>query len=973
MCKKISYKKTIRFTIAMIVALCSLSTSLLANNLDVAEGRIIIKGVGATTTNGKFTFKEGVSKSDSILIDEIVITYPDPKKGVLAISDEENTIFSTEVTKSLNSGEMKSLGTLVFYPQKNYVITHGDNSWNVIFADLPIEPIVNKDSIIQAKAELLGIPSWRIKEGFDIENNSSEDAIEAYLGDVKKHLDDNKQTNIPWWIYLIIAILGLACAYLLLPTIKSLLSPKNKKKSDSKQPKTETGDTPASLDNDGIIENEIISVSNEEDDSKGNELTALRAKISSLLQNDYDNDLSEDQKIAKIKLLLDTGREAKDGLRMIRYALNVEDENVVPLFLYDKIEELKQNSSTVSQEEYKNIRAEICNIIIEKLLSKKNKVLSDVVADAMDEKGTNQYEIILKIIDLLPFKVKDERIILTGGAAQSQSIAITDNQLKNSSNGYVLKKWLSEQLRSVGITGFDMNKTTLDNLTQISERLKKSQEDAPRKSDEEIVDGIILDGKLTDEQKKVLIRRLIDIVNGKIADSSKSISNSLSLDDFAQSVADALQQPNSHEEAQKQTQERNIAIVNEALGAEMTSLSKETIKETVKRVVLSLMQSKLSNVSINSYEDALASLSTYNSQHKELEKLLQDFDVDKLQNLPKAIREKQNNELLKSVADKIATLFPEQNIDSVQKLINTLFKEIKETKESSDLIADDLEERISLRDKTYTTSEGKRDVLKLMSLYGDLVNSEDANLREQITSKDKQIGQLQEDIANKKETISSLENNNKDLMSESDKLIENLHFGAENILESCKTILNPCSDDEEAQCVDIEDRLFSDLNSSVTKLKTFNVDKNTVPADTRKAIQGLLVAEISADNSPVNTVCRYYAYSQLPFMTDTAREYGITFNRKNMAELYNAIESLYVQFAINLNIPSLFVMGIEEGEFENVTGKMYGDLDNLCQNSRNHFDNIDSATKPSNVIVDVVNVGYSVDGKVGRITSVLTY
>lgn len=970
--KKISHNKTIGFTIAMTMAICLSPTSSLANNLDVAEGRIIIKEIGATTTNGKFAFKDGVSKSDPILIDEIVITYPDPKKGVLAISDEEGTIFSAEVTKSLTSGEMKGLGALIFYPQKNYVITHGDNSWNIIFADIPIKPIVNTDSIILAKAKLLGIPSWRIEEGFDIPDSANEDELADYLEEVKKHLDANKQTNTPWWIYLIIAILGLACSYLLLPTIKPLLSQKNKRKSDSKQSKAETSDFPSSPDNYGIIENERLSACNEDVDSKETELDALRAKISSLLQNDYDNALSEDQKIAKIKSLLDTGREAKDGLRMIRHALNVDDENVVPLFLCDKIEELKQNSSTVSQEEYKNIQAEICNDLLERLLNKKNKVLSDVVTKAKNEKGTNQYETILKIIDLLPFSVKDDSITSIG-ATQSQSIEITDNQLKNSNNGYVLKKWLYEQLRSVGITGFDMNKTTLDNLTQISERLKKSQEDAPRKSDEEIVDGIILDGKLTDEQKKVLIRKLIDIINGKIMDSSKSISNSLLLDEFAQSIADALQQPNSHEEAQSQTQQRNIAIVNEALGAEMTSLSKDAIKEAVKRIVLGLMQSKLSNISIDSYEDALTTLSTYNSQYKELEKLLQDFDVDTLQNLPKAIREKQNNELLNSVADRVFNWFPGQVIDSVQKLVNALFREIKEAKDSSDLIAGDLEERISLRDKTYATSEGRRNVLELMSLYDNLVNNEDAKLREQITSKDNKIEQLNDEIANKKETISSLENDNKNLMSESDKLIENLHVRAEKILESCKTILNPCSDDEEAQCVDIEDRLFSDLNSSVTKLKSFYVDKKTIPADTRKAIQDLLVAEISVDNSPVNTVCRYYAYSQLPFMTDTAREYGITFNRKNMAELYNAIENLYVQFGINLNIPSLFVMGIEEGEFENVTGRMYGDLDNLCQNSRNHFDNIDSATKPSNVIVDLVNVGYAVDGKVGRITSVLTY
>lgn len=972
MCKIISYKKLIGFTIAMIVAMCSLSTSSFANNLDVAEGRIIIKGIGATTTNGKFSFKDGVSKSDSILIDEIVITYPDPKKGVLTITDEEGTVFSAEITKSLTSGEMKGLETLCFYPQKNYVITHGDNSWNVIFTDLPIEPIVNTDSIIQAKAELLGIPSWRIEEGFEIGNNSSEDAIEAYLGDVKKHLDDNTQTKIPWWIYLIIAIFGFACVYLLLPNIIPLLSPKNKRKSNPKQSKTETSDIPVSQDNDAIIDNEKLSASNEED-SKENELTALRTKISSLLQNDCDNDLSDDQKIAKIKILLETGREAKDGLRMIRHALNIEDENVVPLFLYDKIEELKQNSSIVSQEAYKKIRAEICNILIEKLLNKKNKVLSDVVADAMDEKGANQYEIILKVIDLLPFRVKDDRITSIGGAAQSQSIAITDNQLKNSSNGYILKKWLSEQLRSVGITGFDMNKTTLDNLTQIAGHLKKSLENAPHKSDEEIVDGIILDGKLTDEQKKVLIRRLIDVINGKIVDSSKSLNNSLSLDEFVLSVADVLQQPNSHEEAQMQTQQRNIAIVNEALDTDMTTLSKDAIKDTVKKIVTGILQSKLSNVSINSYDDALAGLTMCNTQSKELEKLLQEFGADKLAYLPSAIREKQYSDLIKSISDKMSELLPGQHFDSVQKLVNALFKEVKEVKESRDLIADDLEERISLRDKTYASNNDNRDILKLMSRYGDLVKAEDDNLRGQIEKQDSEIEKLNGTISSQGQKITTLENDNQILMSESSKLVENLYEGAELILESCKTILNPCSDDEEAQCMDIEDRLFADLKTSVMRMKSFKIDKGTIPSDTRKLIQELLVNEISSENSSVNTVCRYYAYSKLPFMTDTAREYGITFNRKNMSELYNAVENLYVHYGINLNVPSLFVMGIEEGEFENVTGKMYGDLDNLCQNSRNHFDNIDSATKPSNVIVDVVNIGYSVDGQVGRITSVLTY
>lgn len=967
------YRRSIWLTSGLIMSLCAMSTSLFANNLEVADGRIIIKGVGSTSADGKFSFKEGVTVTvtDSIFIDDIVVTYPETKKAPLIILDGNDTIFHAEITKSLTSGEMQKFAPLILNPKHNYKISHGDKSWNVIFSPIAVSPTVNKDSIIQAKAEALGIPAWRIEEGFDISDSANEDEIGDYLGNVQKHIVNNiqKYVNIPWWIYCIIAVLGLSCVCLLLSKWKKGFGHKNNKKDDSKQPKGPEGDNSATSTNESINP----GASTQHADDGVNKENALRAKISKLLQNDYDNVLSEDQIIEKIQLLLDTGRKAEEGLCLIRHALNIEDENVAPSILCNKIEELKQNTSTVSPEEKKKIEDEICKGIIDKLLSKNNKVLEAVVTKARDEKGLNQYETILKVVDLLPSKVKDERNSSAGGATQSQSIEITDAQLKAGDNAHILKKWLSENLQEAGITDFDKNKTTLDILNQISERLKKSQEDALRKSDEEIVDGIILDGKLTDEQKKGLIRRLIDIINVKIMDPSKSIGNSLSLDEFAQSIADALQQPNSYEEAQSQTQQRNIAIVNEALGAEMTSLSKDTIKEAVNKAILSLVQSKLSNVSINSYEDALTSLSKYNSQFKELEKLLQDFDVNTLQNLPEAIRKKKNNELLKSVADKVSTLFPGQNMDSVQKLVNALFREVKDAKDSSDKIADNLEVRISSRDKTYTSSEGKRDVLELMRLYDKLVDTEDDKLREQITSKDKKIEQLNDEIANKKETISSLENDNKDLMSESDKLIENLHVRAEKILESWRTILNPCSDDEEAQCVDIEGRLFSDLNSSVTKLKSFYVEKDTIPADTRKAIQDLLVGEISADNSPVNTVCRYYAYSQLPFMTDTAREYGITFNRKNMAELFTAIENLYVQFGINLNIPSLFVMGIEEGEFENVTGKMYGDLDNLCQNSRNHFDNIDSATKPTNVIVDVVNVGYTVDGKVGRITSVLTY
>lgn len=942
--------------------------NIFAEKMELATDTIKIYGVGQQCKgDANFKSKANFNIPDKIHITELSLTYEESGKKASELSIVEiggDTLYSNSVKSGLTPAELQKSVRLYLTLGKNYKITHGDKNWNISFANVNSTTIEANDTLILTMARNLGIPQWRIDEGFKIPDGASEEVISGHLNVIAKNIGENTKLSIPWWMYLIIGILGFACVALLLPKMKGVLSRNSNKKTEPKPDGDSSGYNPITPDYGKThetaeeIKNVTTEVSSKTDDEV-DEQTALKMKIDNLLPNDVD--LSGEQKIAKIKILLNSGREAKDGISLIRRALNVEDENVAPYFLCDKIDELKNSSSNVSQDTDNRIRGEVSDILINKILEKKNKTLSDVVADAINEKGTNKYEIILKVIDLLSFRMRED------------SLSITDNQLKHSSNSYILKKWLFEQLNAAGISGIDRNKTVLDNLSQLSSQLQSVRDETPHRSEEEIVDGVILEGRLTELQKKVLISKLIEIINDKIVNSSKSISESISFADFVHSVADALQQPSTQEEAQIQTQQRNIAIVNEALDTDMKSLSKDALEETVKKIVLDILQSKLSNLSIDTYEDALTSLSSCNIQYKELEKVLHGYNADSLEDLPKAIREKQYNDLIKSVSDKVTELLPGQHFDSIQKLVNALFKEVKDAKESRDLIADDLEERISLRDKKYTSSEDNRDVLKLMSIYGNLVNAEDDNLRGQITSKENENSRLKKKIHDKKDTITSLENENKVLMLESQKLVETLHGGAEQILDSCKTILNPCSDDDEAQCVDIEDRLFSDLKSSIIKMKSFTVNNETFPAQMRELIQELLVSEISSENSPVNTVCRFYAYSRLPFMTDTGREYGITFNRKNMSELYDAIENLYVQFNINLNIPSLFVMGIEEGEFENVTGKMYGDLDNLCQNSRNHFDNIDSATKPSNMIVDVVNIGYTIDGKVSRITSVLTY
>ena len=147
-----------------------------------------------------------------------------------------------------------------------------------------------------------------------------------------------------------------------------------------------------------------------------------------------------------------------------------------------------------------------------------------------------------------------------------------------------------------------------------------------------------------------------------------------------------------------------------------------------------------------------------------------------------------------------------------------------------------------------------------------------------------------------------------------------------------RPILKGCSDEDENQCMDIENRLRNNLFELLKSFERYKATDELNPSQTRKDIQNLLIEKLTMENSPFNVIGRYFAYSRLPFMTDTAREYGVIFNRKNIGTLYSAIEELYVYFGINLDIPVLFAMGIEEGEFINVTGRAYGDLDNLCQN-----------------------------------------
>lgn len=756
-----------------------------------------------------------------------------------------------------------------------------------------------------------------------------------------------------WWFLLLVPIIGIVVWYYW----------PNREKSNGdieNQP----------LNNNAEINNELIENGNDAPVANENGITTVDDVLGTLLPN-INSDLSTQEKIELIKAKILSTDKKDDILSKFYQELNLSDNSTPDDFL----QELKKLKEQINDLESKLGRCpeKSYGDIITLLQNKDSKIISSLIDKAkQDGAGIRQtnYDILRKFINILPMSLKEsEKSNITAHGNDSE---ITEQQMRTPLNRRKMMVWMIEQLEARGYKELNRNGLIDDNFNKLSQTLLSASEIEEKPSIDDIINTAVNNNQFTKEQKNILLRRVIEQINSQIKDEAALFDSSISIDNFISVVSEKVQLPNSYDDAQEMIRKNNLEIINTILESNIDVLTQQSLDDALKSAIVKFLSRHLTELHVENLEDAINSLSISLANSSTLTNTFKAYGINTISELPMVIRKKMNDEILASVSHKVKAVFPDKHFDSIQKLINSLLKSSEEMKDNETLIADELEEKISMRNNSYV-SNSQNSIINLLNEYNELVTANEEQLNTDIREKAEHITHLESKVESKQEEVNVLTQKNTTLMIESENMLENLRIGAEKIIESCKTILHPCSDNDESQCVDIEDRLFTDLLHSINRLKALQISDESIPIDTRKAIQQILIQELSVENSPINTICRYYAYSRLPFMTDTSRKYGITFNRKNMAELFNAVETLYVQFGINLNIPDLFVAGFDEGNFENLTGQTYGDLDNLCQNSRNHFDNIDSNNKPSNVIVDVINVGYTVDSITGRITSVLTY
>ena len=443
-------------------------------------------------------------------------------------------------------------------------------------------------------------------------------------------------------------------------------------------------------------------------------------------------------------------------------------------------------------------------------------------------------------------------------------------------------------------------------------------------------------------------------------------------DEIAKELLKKFEQRSIFDESIQNAKKR--CFVKEPKESEILQFLIDEIAKTLRSLYNQIESASDKNLEpVNDTADVVESESHPEWLNKRLKELF-DFCYDE----SKSVR--QNLEQL--IIEKTETIYDRKRIEETTPNIE-IEKVVEEklTKAKVDWEADakqDKENALAVKDTEIAGLKRQLETKNgiITNLEGQIVDKNNViSEKEQIiTNKDSVISEKTQIISDRNSELQELKYRHKqELQTEVETLVGKLHQYT-NAIE-WRPMLDPCNNDDATlnQCTDIESRLNEKLREMKERLSGFTTAENAVPEETRIAIQEALISEITIDESVVNSLCRLFAYSNLAFMTDMKREYGVRLRRKNIHEVYEALENLYIQFGIKFQIPPLFVMESKDGDYENVTGQAYSELGNLCPNVSNHCDNIDSDMKLKDIIVDIDKIGFIKDGIVQSKARILTF
>lgn len=117
-------------------------------------------------------------------------------------------------------------------------------------------------------------------------------------------------------------------------------------------------------------------------------------------------------------------------------------------------------------------------------------------------------------------------------------------------------------------------------------------------------------------------------------------------------------------------------------------------------------------------------------------------------------------------------------------------------------------------------------------------------------------------------------------------------------------------------------------------------------------------------------IARWWAYSRLPFVADRDREEGRTVSMKAINAAYAALSRILALADYRYQIPALFVENLNEGDYQDMTGREQLNLDYQFPNVRTHAESIDRGDR-ANTVLDIVELGYYKGTDLVKKTSVI--
>ena len=949
-------------------------------------------------------------REDSICIDEIVVASTNNDNKLMTVILENDTLFQDMIKNSMTVDEMKDK-KFSLKPGCTYTVSWGNDRWTIKLEELPkytlsiIKKGDGEDSIL-FKAEI----TESIKD-LNIQMVNDQEYI-IKLGDNEYKIIPSNNVE-PESTKCTTVIVGIICL-----VIGLLLGIKRKKikKLFKKKVKLLLGDSlkpEKELELDGGERLEEVKCSDGDKDEK-------------VGMQDISNPLLADTLKPEKELELNGGElpeevNCSDG---VKEAIKEDIVNTIISEWGDKFDQKESWDDKITR--LKDIIDDYYNLLNEKdtlirLLKLKVGATIDEIINEINNKITSVSQSLPSSDDLKKeiegfifkykeikecylansseadsFKKRIERLfskldyaLRTAEKSKEEPLQELQERLKHMTTAdmRVANNFVLEKLKDAGIGNFIsiVANTKLETVLQdLTRKLKIAVQADERGTDQEIVSKAVNNNDFTDNDKRVILQNLVEKINENIDDDDKKLSDVETFEQFYCLLSTSLVVPNSYEEAENKGRKIVLDSISAVLGLKVADSDElgNLVNTYFEKRLQTEFLSKLKGLDVEKNTEMFDKIDIINNALKDsldISELFEKFNVDYVKQIPNAIIKDDAEKIKKTLAGK-SEFSKELELDkctSSEQIVNRLVRALGEANQKANAAEENknaAEIRIINELKGCFKALANEDmqepetVSEAFGFYRERVNKSISEINSSLEKVNDEKIDLQTKVEEQGKKV-KIQKSAIDVVTSS--AVNNFKRGVDALDEILRRggFLKPCKRENKDICSKNEERIILFMDSFRTTAEAVSFE-DKLPSEIFESVQLILASECAKEDGVFNLISRYYAYSRLPFMTDKSREYGVWFDRSVLSNIYTVVDKLLSDFGCRLIVPTLFSERITEGEYEDCTGAAFGDLDNLCPNSVNYKEFIANSDK-KDVIIDIIHVGYRMNGSVKMKTKVL--